>query len=245
MNKIVLAVLLFISINANAQEESFPCLNSNQTLLNLFNGFSIKKQYVHNCYGPGLGDLASTFLQASGTPPEIIEDPEGMDPPEDTDYVNWTCKYSPGQIGDNDPTTAWVEGVPGYGIGQAIIIPCLDLKKPVEIWAGYGKSENLHQFNSRPSKIRLAIIQSKPGDPTQYGTWYDDLFIIEDKVVELKDVNGYQVIELPEFTVDEFWNEDYEENIEYKYFLGIEIIDVYKGTKWDDTCISEVRNVKD
>jgi hypothetical protein len=245
MKKIIFVALSFVSINLFAQEESFPCSNSNHTLLNLFNGFPIKKQYVHNCYGPGLGELASSFLKASGTPPEIIEDPEGMEPPEDTDYVNWTCKYSPGQIGDNDPTTAWVEGVEGYGIGEAIIIPCLDLKRPVEIWAGYGKSKNLHQYNSRPSKIRLTIIQSKPGNPTQYGTWYDDLFIIEDKLVELQDVNGYQVIELPKYQIEEYFDVDRDVKNEYKYFLGIEIIDVYKGTKWDDTCISEVRNVID
>lgn len=244
MRKVIIAVLLISSINANAQEESFPCKDSNQSLIRLFNGFSLEKLYVHNCYGPGLGDLASSFLKASGNPPEIIEDPEGMEPPDDTDYVSWTCKYSPGQIADGDPTTAWVEGISGYGIGQVIIIPCLDLKKPIEIWAGYGKSAKLHQFNSRPSKLRLTIIQAIPGDPTQYGTWYTDLFVIEDQTVELKDINGYQVIDLPTYQEEEFFNKKIDGTMAYQYFLGLEIIEVYKGTKWDDTCISEVRNVK-
>ena len=79
------------SLGALAQEESFPCKEANPELKNLFNGTTIENLYVHNCYGAGLHGMASSYLNAGGTAPKIIQDPDGGIP-EDTDYVNWTCK---------------------------------------------------------------------------------------------------------------------------------------------------------
>ena len=141
------------TLSLKGQMESFPCKNSNPELKNLFKGQIIKSLNVHECYGPGLGNLSSSFLMPSGPAPKIIEDTEGG-PPNDDAYVNWTCTYTVGKITDNDPKTAWVEGVKGYGTGEVIIVPCLDLTKPVKIWAGYGKSEAVYSTNSRPKKVR-------------------------------------------------------------------------------------------
>ena len=63
------------------------------------------------------------------------------------------------------------------------------------------------------------------------------------KSITLKDLNNYQKIELPMYNVEKYFNKLMGKEKEYKYFLGIEILSVYKGTKWDDTCISEIRNV--
>ena len=137
------------------------------------------------------------------------------------------------------------KGVKGYGIGEAIIVPCLDLKKPVEIWAGYGKSSSIYQSNSRQSKIRITIVQAELYGPTQYGTVYKNLKIIEENVVKLKDINNYQNLSIPEYEKETYFSEQYGSEVEYNYFLGIQIIEVYKGAKWDDTCISEIRNSGD
>ncbi len=242
MKKTILITILLYSFNVFSQEESFPCLEANPELAKLFQGKTLEHLYVHDCSGVGLGELATSFLKPSGKAPQIIKDPSGEEPPEDTDYINWTCKYSPGQIADGSITTAWVEGVKGYGIGEAVIIPCLNLKKPVEIWNGYGKSQKLYKYNSRASKVKVSIIRAKMEGVTQYGIMYEDVKIVSSIIVNLKDVNNYQKIKIPNYNVETYVHEAFDSKIEYAYFLGIEILDVYKGTKWDDTCISELRN---
>lgn len=225
------------------QEESFPCLEANPELSELFKGKVLEHLYIHDCFGVGMGELATSFLKPSGTSPKIIQDPRGEEPPEDTDYVNWTCQYSPGQIADGNIATAWVEGINGYGIGEVVIIPCLDLKKEIEIWNGYGKSLKLYKYNSRASKIKVSVIRAKMDGVTQYGTMYKDVKVISSNIVNLKDVNFYQIIKIPNYKVETYFYEAFDKEIEYAYFLGVEILDVYKGVKWDDTCISEIRNV--
>lgn len=244
MNKLlkgfIALLLLAISIRLSAQMESFPCKSSNPELKTLFSGAVIKSFNIHDCYGNGLGNCSSSFLMPSGTAPKIIET-EG-EPPDDGAYVKWTCTYSAGNISDNDPKTAWVEGVKGYGVGEVIIVPCLDLNKPVKIWSGYGKSESVYTTNSRPRKIRTVIIRADPGSPSQYGKNYENLKVISEASVILSDKNGYQNLAIPEFTSDSFFSKTFNTYMKYEYLLGIEILEVYPGTKYDDTCISEINN---
>ena len=145
-----------------------------------------------------------------------------------------------GNIGDNNPATTWVEGVAGYGIGEVLIVPCLDLSQPVKIWAGYGKSESSFTNNSRPKNVRLIIVQAEVEGVSQYGTVYKNLRMVSQLSVELQDLNGYQSLETPYFKRGMYEIES--EKREFAYFLGLEILDIYKGVKWDDTCISEIRN---
>ena len=60
------------------------------------------------------------------------------------------------------------------------------------------------------------------------------------KEVSLIDRNGFQPLGIPNFSKGtyEFQGQQWE----YNYWLVIEILEVYPGTKWTDTCISEVRN---
>jgi hypothetical protein len=120
----------------------------------------------------------------------------------------------------------------------------LDLKQPVEIWAGFGKSESLFLYNNRPKAIRVAIIESTRPDPSQYGTYYHDLTKVAQHDITLKDLNGFQPLPLPAFEVKTYFNEMANENREANYFLAIQIISVFEGSRWKDTCISEVRNVR-
>jgi hypothetical protein len=233
-------LFFFLSICIHAQFESYPCKCCNTGLKDLFKGEVLKSIYIHGCEGPGLGDLSSSFLLPSGTPPKIIESNDG--PPDDAAYVKWTCRYSVGNISDNDPKTAWVEGVEGQGIGEVLIVPCLDFKRPVRIWAGYGKSDEVFMSNSRPKTIRAVIIRSLHGEPVQEGTVYNSLSIIAEETVSLADKNGYQNLPVPEFNVESYLPADFDHKVEYQYFLGIEIKEVYPGSKYEDTCISEITN---
>ena len=176
-----------------------------------------------------------------GEPPSIIEDPNGG-VPDDAAYVNWTCRYSVGKISDGDPKTAWVEGVKGPGIGEVLVVPCLDLKKPVKIWAGYGKSNAIFKANNRPSVLRLVIVRAEKYGAPQEGYIYENLKVIAEGKVTLEDKNDYQSLQIPDYTPESYFSQRFNENTEYMYFLGIEILDIYKGSKYDDTCISEITN---
>jgi hypothetical protein len=80
------------------------------------------------------------------------------------------------------------------------------------------------------------------GGQSQCGDNYEALKIILTSKVTLKDSNQFQSLPIPEFNKETYLFQD--EQWEYKYWLMIELIDVYPGTKYQDTCISEIRNVK-
>lgn len=225
--------LLFINSYAFSQEESFPCKEANPNIKGLFSGKTIDNIYIHDCSGPGLHELCSSFLKPSGEAPEIIEQPG--DRPDDSEFVDWTCRYAPGNLMDGDPQTAWVEGKSGYGEGEVVIVPCIDIDKKIQIWAGFGKSEKLFNLNSSPKTLKVAIALATYETASQYGSNYSDLKILASREVELQKLNGYQNLSKPEY------NRSDDESL--RYLLVLQIVNTYPGSKWDDTCISELRNI--
>ena len=235
------ALLFLVGLGAStawAQEEAFPCETPNPNLYEIFKSESLGFLYVHDCYGIGLDGMATSFLAASGTPPPVIPAEVEGDPDDSYDYQVWTCKYSAGNLRDGDPATAWVEGKEGYGEGEVVVLPCTNPERPLEIWAGYGKSQALFEYNSRPKIIEIALLYTvEPVGAAQYGTGYSDLKVKARTVQTLEDLNGFQPLKVPEVEA-EFWD-----NEEMRAaFLAIRIVSVYPGTKWKDTCISEVRH---
>lgn len=106
----------------------------------------------------------------------------------------------------------WVEDGDGYGIGEWISFS-IRSKQTIYISIGYVDFDKpeLYTENSRPKKIRLYL---------------DDNFY---KDVELKDTPDFQKIKLPPNRFGPDMTK-----------LKIEILEVYKGTKYDDTCINMV-----
>jgi hypothetical protein len=233
--KIILAKLLaLILVTGYSQEgEDISCKCCNSSLKLLLEAKTVDKLYVKVC-----GESTS-FLMPAGTPPKVVE-VQG-EAPDYSELAAWTCRYSPDLVTDGDVKTAWVEGTKDYGIGEIIIVTCLDLKKPLQIWSGYGKSPAIFTQNSRPKKIKTLIIRADNPGYTQYGTWYEHLQVVKQMEVELKDLNGFQTLTIPTFEVSKYVDRN-QNNTEYNYFLGIVILDVYKGTKYSDTCISEIKN---
>ncbi|MFC2098524.1 hypothetical protein ACFLSP_02135 [Bacteroidota bacterium] len=241
MKKLILICLVSWPVLAFCQIDFFICSKQNEGLKKLFKGDTIKSLYVHDCWGPATDVLSSSFLLPSGNPPPtgIYEtDEEEFEAMEKLEA--WSCRYAAGNLGDGDPGSAWVEGVKGHGIGEVVLVPCVDFKNDVRIWSGYGKSERLYYANSRPKKIRLCIVRGQEPVHTQYGIVWEKLVVIAENEAELIDTNFYQSIEVPEFKVDSFYSPMFEEVMPYGYFLGLEILDVYPGSRWDDTCISEI-----
>lgn len=115
--------------------------------------------------------------------------------------------YSPKNLNDNDPMTAWVEGKPGPGIGEwfSVTAPSVNI-----IYNGYQATPVVWQNNSRVKKFKVYV---------------DDLEIC---YLVLKDKMGEQQFELP-------FDTDAKEHV-FKF----EIVETYKGLKWEDVAISHV-----
>lgn len=196
--------------------------------------------FISEC-NPDSGQLYTSMLKPSGKAPAkgIAGDPDG-----DYGYDVWTCTYSGYSAVDGNSTTAWVEGVAGDGKGELLMITKLDLSKKLEIHSGFGKNQALFAANNRPKTINLHIVRALPqgGGQSQCGSNYHSLKIINSSKVILKDVNQFQPLPMVPFKKETYLFQG--EQWDYEYWLMIELVDVYPGTKYQDTCISEVRNVR-
>jgi hypothetical protein len=140
--------------------------------------------------------------------------------------------YRAGNTIDNDPETAWVEGADGSGISEKILFTVVPvygkeagsyLVEKIGIINGFCKNRSLFFKNNRVKKIRLV--------------WYayywevleetEDNVIAHEKIIELKDTMQMQYIE-------------FDKPVRMYQFL-LEILEVYKGSVYDDTCLSEVK----
>jgi len=140
--------------------------------------------------------------------------------------------YSKDNLFDNDFSTAWVEGVNGQGVGQKIEIELADYRLgAISIVNGYTKSESLYYANSRIKRIRIDKEFLSYAYPTE-----PDFERIE---VELKDLK-YIPIDNNNFSAMTQTLADYGEGYVKVKKLTITILEVYPGTKYDDTCISEI-----
>jgi len=117
---------------------------------------------------------------------------------------------------DGDEKTAWVEGVPGDGVGQRLCLyfENFNVQKYLyfRIKNGYQKSPALFAQNNRVKEIRITIAKD-------YMDRYRQIHMLEDK-------QGWQEVKI-------------EGPFDFNK-ITIEILSVYKGEKYDDTCISEI-----
>ena len=110
----------------------------------------------------------------------------------------------------------WVEGVPGNGIGEKLTldITYYGLSSTMYISSGFVSysKPNLYRENSRIKKIKIT---NQSGKST---------------VVELADTPHYQAVNLGKHFPDH--------GIGSKY--SMEILEVYPGTKYTDTCVNSI-----
>lgn len=193
---------------------------------------------LHWAFLYGAEMFSSSYLKAEGAAP-VLTKAEREDPLVGTErYDAWTCMYSAYRAQDNDTKTAWSEGVPGTGIGELLAVP-VGTAKQVRIWIGFGKTPELFKRNNRPRQVRLTILQAYGGGATQMGMGYSSLKYLSSTEVDLADRNGWQTVALPHASAA-----DVPEHLRWARLLVIEILDVYKGTHYDDTLISEVQPIE-
>lgn len=141
-------------------------------------------------------------------------------PPEKDPTTKERFDYLPYHAIDNNPSTAWVENAKGSGIGEWLKI---DFIRPIQVSGmyihnGYFRIEPRLGENNRVKKIRI-----------HFSDGTSEVFDLPDPLTEdfetMKSNQGYYV----KFNKKVLTSS-----------VKVEILDVYKGTRWDDTCISEI-----
>ncbi len=129
--------------------------------------------------------------------------------------------YGPGMASDLRYDTAWIEGVEGPGIGESLIYR-FDNKHPritkVLVHTGYIKNESIWVKNNRVRMLELAI----NGKPTA--------------LLQLSDTRAQQTFDLEQFGIGPLGRRADGEDL----ILRFTIRNVYPGTMYDDTAISEI-----
>ena len=143
---------------------------------------------------------------------------------------------------DRNLTTAWVEGVDGYGEGQSITWTAETPQKVHGLWlfSGYGKSNDIYQKNSRPVRYRIEFSDGTVLEPQDQG--YD----LPDGTEPLLMGPGYDVTSIPDGLTMESAFDWYMNSISFgreieTTFIKITILQTSPGWKYSDTCISEIQ----
>lgn len=118
--------------------------------------------------------------------------------------------YSVSNLSNLQLNKPWVEGVKGNGEGEKIIINCR--ASFIYFFNGYVSYTKpyLYEQNSRPKKIKLTLLDSKEK---------------EELIFDLKDTPNPQKLSLNTF---------------YSGKIELEILEVYSGSKYQDTCINSL-----
>jgi uncharacterized caspase-like protein len=120
-------------------------------------------------------------------------------------------RYGVNNLNDDNPGSAWVEGKPGNGVGEWIVVEFSGRRQVTSlvIHNGYQKNADIYAKNGRVRRLRLVFSGG------------------ESQTITLKDRWGGQTITLSR-AVDSEW-------------VQLVIDDVYAGSRYSDTAISELR----
>lgn len=170
-------------------------------------------------------------------------------------------RYGAHNLFDHDSTTCWAEGVSGDGIGELLYIGFEENIQSIVIVNGYSKTKNLFYKNNRVKEIKFSIFVgiNKPGYVSEICVFYDAIKFKQDTIIQLEDTMAPQEIAFP-FNWEELnqfkksslqmFVKDHTKELEdlgieegelnVQYIMLLEIVDVYKGSKYEDTCISDI-----
>ena len=168
-------------------------------------------------------------------------------------------KYDISNIVDMNPQTAWVEGVKGDGVGEFVLLAHKKLPSTINIYSGYGKNISLFRKNNRPKVLKISLYFGLADSwGGQAGEYYRAVKYKKDYVLNLKDSIHLQTFVFP-FTDMAALKRFKEENLrvltalgpregippfpeppDQEWIIKLEIENIYKGSAWEDTCISEV-----
>ncbi len=129
-------------------------------------------------------------------------------------------KHPASQAHDRKMGKVWSEGVKGTGIGESLTFTFKTTMKDTTdlgvtscaIGIGHQGSEKLFRENARPKVLELSM----DGKPRM--------------LLQLKDAMGLQEFDVPKLALER----------PSEHTIGLKVVDVFPGTKFEDTCIAEV-----
>ena len=174
--------------------------------------------------------------------------------------------YDPGRALDRDPATAWVEGVPGPGLGESYWLGLDYFPEALGFINGYAKNRDLFEKNFRVRSFNVQVFAGVNLSmfAGQWEDYYDARPVTEVRTVELKDSMEPQRVTLPFCAIElsgimeefrsseklrslnfpqarELELEEFSEvQKNFLYIIRLEISGTYPGSKWEDTCIAEL-----
>jgi hypothetical protein len=163
---------------------------------------------------------------------------------------NWK-KYHESNLFDGNKSTAWVEGVPGYGIGEKIWFSMEPDTEELVFVNGYAQNASLFAKNGRVKTFAFSLWAAcnREGMVSEIGPLYEGIEIWGDFTLSLKDTADPQRIVLPvdwksaTHRLSVFTDEcsaDSQGPVNPVFLAVLEIRDVYPGTHYQDTCVAEI-----
>jgi len=140
--------------------------------------------------------------------------------------------YKSANMLDSDFGTAWVEGESGDGLGEKIEIVLDNYPLAAIVFInGYTKSVGTYKTNNRVKKIRMDREVVDYRDETKTS--------IKTVEISLEDL-PYQEVSSENLAAMMSVLGDYGDGYQKVRKITLTILEVYKGSKYNDTCISEV-----
>jgi hypothetical protein len=127
--------------------------------------------------------------------------------------------YHPSYVLDENAATAWVEGADGTGNNQSITLPLSPLSSAralrLRVWNGYQKTKQLFARNAMPRRVRIAVLDQAGAEVTTREHELARVWGPQELIVEVPPKRGLSAVRLT-------------------------IVSVHPGTKYNDTCISDI-----
>lgn len=215
MKKIIILLFIFSFTTLESKQQKFNSVNAFKSMINL-------------------KLLASSYLIEKGRPYNF---------------------YAPEKAFDNNTKTAWVEGRKGDGIGEWIVIAMkskpgvgvpqyedyIKNKKQLvltfEIINGLIINRTLFKANNRVKKAILEIYSAEIR-PAQGGIYIDSAVTLNSRI----ELNLKDTMQVQKFTLKIKSKPKYPIKSGLFLLMGRLIIkEVYRGSKYRDTCISEIK----
>jgi len=190
------------------------------------------------------GKLADTILQLVHSKQRRILQSSSLHPE----------KYNALKMFDLNFSTCWAEGSKGFGKGDWVIFSSIAI---LWMYNGMWRSKALFYANNRVKKMKISFYEIYARSTDTYDpiarkfkterTLFKNVYLLSETVVNLPD--GMYPIEIDkehdpipfEISPDnEELPDEKKANSSGYLFCRLEILDVYRGTKYNDTCISEI-----
>jgi hypothetical protein len=169
-------------------------------------------------------------------------------------------RYAPENLFDGRAETSWAIG--DGGPGKVLYVGIPSGAKELRVVNGYATNKDLFAKNNRVRrlKVSLCVAYSFPNRVTELGQLFTLDVIGFHRTLELADLISPQALALGidwdradelrresetrfqegKAALSDYELEAYAKGTIEEYVLRLEIVDLYRGSKWNDTCLSEL-----